>query len=239
MDYLKGLMQKTQAVCHPVGESVSEVQIESDSDGEMEDLGRRCNDVQLRQGAIGTPVSEVDWNCTQSCTEGRECAHRPGFLPFVVDLRRRFWGKPGSPAPSSKERRDSIDQELRKGHHGGKAFIFGYKTTLAEREKFVRICETAYFKALGCGKTGQWYRAMDALKNGKGFVNGKGRPAFKSSKVKAFIDLFLWQCDMPPSKHMQEIKILPFPSTKHFYDEYCSSYRAPYLAIMSQEEALR
>jgi hypothetical protein len=110
---------------------------------------------------------------------------------------------------------------------------------VAEREKFVRICETAYFKALGCGKTGQWYRAMGALKNGKGFVNGKGRPAFKSSKVKAFIDLFLRQCDMPPSKHMQHIKILPFPSTKQFYDEYCSSYTAPYLAIMSQEEALR
>jgi hypothetical protein len=199
--------------------------------------GGRSSDIQLRKAATGTPITDIDWKCNNPCKK-KICSHRHGFLPFVVDLRNRFWGPTGSAAPSSKQRRVKIAQELLQIHKGGDTFVFGYATTIDGQGKFINICESAFFKALGTGKTTQWYKAMHMLKGGE-ILALKGRAKFKSEKVIAFITLFLAKCEMPPSHGMQHIKILPFPNIGHFYQEYCSTFKAPYLAILSAEQATR
>ena len=201
--------------------------------------GIRLSDEQLRNGAIRQPISDVNFKCSPRCEHNRECAKQPGYLPFLVELRQRFWGASTSAAPTSRERMAKINAELSKIHKGGSCFVFGFKVTRREKDEFVEICESSYFKALGTGKTSQWMRAMAALKDGKGAVKGKGRPKFKGAKVRAYINLFLAQCDMPPSKGMQHIKILPFPNVRQFYDEYLSTFKAPYLAILPEDEATR
>jgi len=199
--------------------------------------GGRSSDIQLRKAATGTPITDIDWKCHHPCKK-KICSHRHGFLPFVIDLRNRFWGPTGSAAPTSKQRRLKIAQELSQIHKGGDTFVFGYAITIDGQGKFINICESAFFKALGTGKTTQWYKAMNMLKGGE-IVEQKGRAKFKSEKVIAFITLFLAKCEMPPSHGMQHIKILPFPNIGHFYQEYCSTFKAPYLAIMSTEQATR
>ena len=201
--------------------------------------GTRLSDEQLRNGAIGQPISDVNFKCSSRCEHNRECAKQPGYLPFLVELRQRFWGTSTSAAPTYRERMSKISAELSKIHKGGSCFVFGFKVTRREKDEFFEICESSYFKALGTGKTSQWMRAMAALKEGKGAVKGKGRPKFKGAKVRAYINLFLAQCDMPPSKGMQHIKILPFPNVRQFYDEYLSTFKAPYLAILPEDEATR
>jgi hypothetical protein len=199
---------------------------------------RRASDARLREGSISTPISETDWACPYTC-EKKICASQYGFLMFVVDLRKHFWGSSGMKAPSSKERKNRIKNELLKIHKGGSVFIFGYSVAIQGRGTFVEICESAFFKALGSGKTSQWIRAMNVCKRGECVSNKIGRPKFKTEKVVAFITLFLTKCDMPPSRGMQHIKILPFPNVSHFYQEYCSTFKAPYLALLSEEQATR
>jgi len=199
--------------------------------------GARSSDIQLRRAATCTPISDIDWNCHHPCKK-KICSHRHGFLPFVVNLRNRFWGPTGSAAPTSKQRRVKIAQELSQIHKGGDTFVFGYAVTIDGQGKFINICESAFFKALGTGKTTQWYKAMNILKGGE-IAQLKGRAKFKSEKVIAFITLFLAKCEMPPTHGMQHIKILPFPNISHFYQEYCSTFKAPYLAILSAEQATK
>ena len=199
--------------------------------------GCRSSDIQLRRAATGTPISDIDWSCHHPCKK-KNCSHRHGFLPFIIDLRNRFWGPAGSAAPTSKQRRANIAQELSQIYKGGDTFVFGYATTVDGQGKFINICEAAFFKALGTGKTTQWYKAMNKLKCGE-VLQLKGRARFKSEKVTAFITLFLAKCEMPPTHGMQHIKILPFPNISHFYQEYCSTFKAPYLAILSAEQATK
>ena len=217
----------------------------SDSESSVEDHGEdfevgassggRSSDIQLRRAATGTPISDIDWSCHHPCKK-KICSSRHGFLPFIVDLRNRFWGPTGSAAPTSKQRRVKIAQELSQIHKGGDTFVFGYAVTIDGQGKFINICESAFFKALGTGKTTQWYKAMKMLKGGE-ISQLKGRAKFKSEKVIAFITLFLAKCEMPPTHGMQHIKILPFPNISHFYQEYCSTFKAPYLALLSAEQA--
>jgi hypothetical protein len=141
--------------------------------------------------------------------------------------------------PSSKQRRENIRRELAQIHKGGGTFLFGYSATIGGQAKFIQICESALFKALGTGKTTQWYAAMNAVKNGRSSTDKKGRSKFKFQKVVAFITLFLAKCEMPPLQGMQHIKILPFPNMSHFYQEYCSTFKAPYMALLSTEQAMR
>jgi hypothetical protein len=141
--------------------------------------------------------------------------------------------------PSSKQRRENIRRELAQIHKGGGTFLFGYSATIGGQAKFIQICESAFFKALGTGKTTQWYAAMNAVKNVRSSTDKKGRSKFKFQKVVAFITLFLAKCEMPPSQGMQHIKILPFPNMSHFYQEYCSTFKAPYMALLSTEQAMR
>jgi len=47
------------------------------------------------------------------------------------------------------------------------------------------------------------------------------------------------KCDIPPSKNMQHIKILPFPNLKQFYEEYTATFGPSFLVTMGRDEGLR
>lgn len=206
---------------------------------EKKACGARSSDFLFREAALRTPISDLDFSCSSRCSFKKECALQPGYLPFLIDLRQRFWGSSHAVPPTSKQRMIKIKSELSKFHRGGSIFAFGYTVTRETMDEYIQICEPSYFKALGTMKTSQWHRAMEALRTGNGPVKGKGRANFKTSKVKAFIVLFLGQCDMPPGRGMQNIKILPFPSVRQFYEEYQSSFKAPYLTELSPADAIR
>ena len=255
MNFLNSFKVAVPAVPQPIASTVhhravesppssdfgSDIDHGSNKSSDVESLDqprRRASDAQLREGSISTPISETDWACPYTC-ERKTCASQYGFLIFVVDLRKHFWGGKGTKAPSSKERKNLIKNELLKIHKGGSVFVYGYSVSIEGRGMFVEICESSFFKALGSGKTSQWIRAMNVCKRGTCYSHKIGRPKFKTEKVVAFITLFLTKCDMPPSRGMQHIKILPFPNVSHFYQEYCSTFKAPYLALLSEEQATR
>jgi len=199
----------------------------------------RSTDLALRRSAVETPVSDVDWECSTACKYKRTCAYNYGFLPFVTRLRNDFWGKTVSDLPSTSSRKDKIELMVQSAHHGGHIFKFGYTAFIDGHETKIDICESAFFKALGSGKTSQWYSAMKRVAEGLRGPVGRDRVQFKSASVRAYISLFLEKCDMPPSKNMQHIKILPFPNLTQFYNEYGSTFNPQFLDAMEIDVANR
>jgi hypothetical protein len=213
--------------------------IDSDSDSGVNGSG--CiTDRGLKASAILTPISEIDWDCNSHCKLGKRCAYQPGFLPFVVKFRNNFWGRKGEPAPTSKIRCDKVEKLASKFHKGGITFYFGYSCIHDGKAINVEICESTFFKALGCGKTGQWVRAMKTVVGGLDDpIDKLARASFKTDKVKAYITYFLEDCDLPPTKNMQHVKILPFPNLRQFFEEYKSSFTVAYFAELTDVEAGR
>jgi hypothetical protein len=212
------ILQQSEGVVLPlsddeISDSDGESSVEYHSEVEMlvdASSGGRSADIQLRKAATATQITDIDWKCNHPC-KGENCFHRHGFLPFVIDLRNRFWGPTGSAAPTSKQRRLKLRKSCRKFIREGTRLCLGMPSPLMGKGSS-SISET---------------------------VEQKGRAKFKLEKVIALITLFLATCEMPPSHGMQHIKILPFPNIGHFYQEYCSTFKAPYLAIMSTEQATR
>jgi hypothetical protein len=213
---------------------------ESDNDNHNKhDLKGRSSDEGLRLGAVSTPLHHIDWECASSCRYGRQCASNAGFLPYVVKLRNMFWGPKGSKAPSSSARREKIKDLAKSFHRGGDIFVFGFICSNRDMDRHVSICEPTFFKALGSGKTRQWISAMERLVHGDVYVEKLGRPSFKHASVRAYIAIFMTKCDIPPSKNMQHIKILPFPNLKQFYEEYTATFGPSFLVTMGRDEGLR
>ena len=112
-----------------ISTSDSEMSLDEGNGIVSKSCGHHTSDALMRKGAICTPLSEIDWKCHHQC-QRKDCAYRYGFLPFVADLRRRFWGISGSPVPSSKERRKNIHRELEQIHKGGGKFLFGCSASI-------------------------------------------------------------------------------------------------------------
>lgn len=239
MDFLSSFAQ-AKPPDQPVPEPASVEFDESDSDDPAERVkGARSSDESLRLGAISTPIHHINWECSSSCLYGRQCASNAGFLPFVVKLRNTFWGPKGSNAPSSSNRRGKIADLAKSFYRGGDIFLFGFTCNNGVLDRHVTICEAAFFKALGSGKTRQWVDVMERLVHGDTYVEKLGRPSFKHASVRAYITMFLTKCDIPPSKNMQHIKIVPFPNLKQFYEEYSATFGPSFLVTMGRNEGLR
>jgi hypothetical protein len=212
----------------------------------------RKSDEDVFDAVMTQPFSQIDWRCKSSCAYGRNCHEKPGFLPFVVGLRKSFWGKFGQDPPTSGERLLRAEK-IMKGFQittpqGESSFRYSYACK-ADSAKIVDIpiCEHVYFVALGGGgKTKMWYTIQHKLCNeSKGVTPNRDtketetqRAAFKAAKVRAFIRLFLQGCDRPPTKGMTNMYILPFPSVEQFYNEYLASFKASNLAALGNIEVV-
>jgi len=213
--------------------------VDSSEDERDGNLPSRSSDLALRNAAISTPISEIDWECSSQCKFGKNCAFKQGFLPFMARLRKKFWGDRGDPPPSTKTRSEKVVELATKFHRGGNNFSFGYTVSNEGDDIYVEICESAFFKALGAGKSTQWIRIMQSLVRGGNEVEKPERARFKSEKVRAFISLFLLSCDMPPTKTVQRFRILPFPNLKQFYEEYKCSFTPAFFAQLHDDDASR
>jgi len=212
---------------------------DSSEDEQDGNFPSRSSDLVLRNAAISTPISEIAWECSSQCKVGKNCAFKQGFLPFMARLRKKFWGDRGDPPPSTKARSEKVVELASKFHRGGNYFSFGYTVSNEGDDIYVQICESAFFKALGAGKSTQWIRVMQSLVRGGNEVEKPERARFKSEKIRAFISLFLQCCDMPPTKTVQRFRILPFPNLKQFYEEYKCSFTPAFLAQLQDDDALR
>jgi len=212
---------------------------DSSEDEQDGNFPSRSSDLVLRNAAISTPISEIAWECSSQCKFGKNCAFKQGFLPFMARLRKKFWGDRGDPPPSTKARSEKVVELATKFYRGGNYFSFGYTVSNEGDDIYVEICESAFFKALGAGKSTQWIRVMQSLVRGGNEVEKPERARFKSEKVRAFISLFLRSCDMPPTKTVQRFRILPFPNLKQFFEEYKCSFTPTFFEQLHEDDALR
>ena len=238
MDFLSSFAQ-AKPPDQPVPEPASVEFDESDSDDPAERVkGAQSSDESLRLGAISTPIHHINWECSSSCLYGRQCASNAGFLPFVVKLRNTFWGPKGSNAPSSSNRRGEncrFSQKFLQWRYF--SFWFHLQQWCVGSPRY--YLWSSLFQALGSGKTRQWVDVMERLVHGDTYVEKLGRPSFKHASVRAYITMFLTKCDIPPSKNMQHIKIVPFPNLKQFYEEYSATFGPSFLVTMGRNEGLR
>ena len=88
-----------------------------------------------------------------------------------------------------------------------------------------------------------WYKVQEKIaKPEKSAIKGndkaeRDRASFKSARVKAFISRFLSGCEMPPSRNMENMYILPFPSVEQFYWEYEASFKPNHLRALNAADA--
>jgi len=201
--------------------------------------GRRT-DEDLCQNVLSQLFCAIDWNCKASCSYGKKCCQNPGFLPFALGLRKSFWGEMGHNPPTTSERQEKAEQLLKS---------FQVKTPQGDsyahkcdsgKIMTIPICEHIFFVALGGGKTKMWYKVQKELCGSKPIKieTETARAAFKRAKVTAYIRKFLNGCDRPPSKHMTNMYILPFPSVEQFYNEYLASFKPNHLAAIDSLEAV-
>jgi len=214
---------------------------------EKRGVGCSRGDDDLHSSVLAQPFCDINWHCRASCPYGRRCHEQAGFLPFACKLRKSFWGTKGLEPPSSSERSARAEKIMREFHiqtpNGDSTFRYSYGASSADGKiNEIQICEHVFFTALGGGKTSMWYKIQDKLAN-RGKIEMKEndkaeaqRGAYKSARIRAFINRFLTGCDIPPSKNMANMFILPFPSLEQFYGEYEASFKPNHLQALGTHE---
>ena len=189
--------------------------------------GRHSTDEGLKRSVMDQTFSDMNWNCSHTCTLGKDCKSNPGFFPFMLQLRDDFWGKRGTAAPTQSDRRSMMMGYLNKARpHGAKdgidGFIFTHTSIKDGKIALHQICEHAFLAALGFKRMPhQWIDCKQRIVNPYLGKEKRVAAAMKSAHCKAFIaDYMDRHCDFSAFAEMEGIKILPFANTAEFFREY-------------------
>ena len=199
---------------------------ELSEDDRKEELRSSCtaNDTEMKIRVMEQSINTIVFHCSRNCTGTNDCAYQPGFIPFILDLRDSFWGKPEDPAPPSSHRRKMMRNFLQSAG-GFSKYPSNFSFSYTYKKKSYHVCEKIFCSALGYNRIpDQWIDAKRFVTSGS-IEEPKARFGQKTEAVKAYMNDYMEsKCDVSAFADMEGIKILPFANISEFHREYVADH---------------